>query len=1402
VTSVEWLKDLALEGWQFRLEDGRLRYRAPSDAARPDIVERLRARRDEIADLVRQAPDELAIAPLSYGQRALWFLWQLAPESTAYHQSMPLSIDRAADPDVWRAAARLLVARHPVLRTRYPLRRGEPLQQVLSDVEPDWAIIDAAGWSDDETEAAVATAHASAFDLSARPPVRFRWVARGGRAPLLLVTMHHIACDAWSNEILRRDLGAMAATLAAGARWTAAPPARTYLDFVRWQRALVEGPAGDRLWAFWQDQLAGPPPRLDLPTDRPRPPIQSYAGDSVRVEVPAPLAAALHALASSRGVTRHVLLLTAFAALLHRWTRQRDFVIGVPAAGRSQPEFADIAGYFVDPLAVRIRVDDDATLAGLLAEVKRASADALAHADFPFALIVERLRVDRDPSRSPIFDVTFNFLSRRAAAAGAPDCAPAPPEMVEIRQADGKFDLTLSVIDDDDGMHAALGFNTDLFDRATIERAGAWLVGLLGDACRDPDRPIDALSLGGDQTPRPVLEGRARDITALRPVHEQILARAARAPDDIAVVAEDGRLTYAELDRRTAALADALAARGVGPGATVGLTMPRTSAFVVGLLATLRAGGAFVPLDAALPAALRQRMLRQAGARVAIEGTALDIADVDDAMAIAGASGPDGALDRLAYVIFTSGSTGVAKGVAVDHRALANYTASIVEDLAIAPGARHALVSTIGADLGHTVIFPALVTGGTLHVVPEATVTDAALFAHYLDAHAIDYLKIVPSHLAALAGAGAPVLPRKGLFLGGESSGRAWVARLAGGAACRVFNHYGPTETTVGVMTSEWSPARPPAAATLPLDRAVANTRIWLLDDARRPVPPGVPGELWVTGPCLARGYVGEPARTAERFVDLPGIGRAYRTGDLARQLPGGGLLVLGREDRQVKLRGHRIELAQVEAAIAGHPDVGQAVVLPDRDGPGASALVAWVVPAAAASSAAALPDTLEAWLADRLPFYMVPTRVAVVDRVPVTANGKIDTPALRALLPPPAARVGRRPPRDLVELRLRQIWMDVLGVDEVGLDDDFFHLGGHSLLAVRMASLIFDTFDRRLPLAALFTHRTLQQMAGLLRRAAPTGRAAPLVSLRSAPGGAPLVLFPGAGGSLAYFQPLVDALGGDVAVWGAQAIGLDDDGVMPRDVPALAGVYAEAIVREPSLPGPHRLAGHSFGGLVAFEVARQLRARGEDVALVGVIDNPAPGVAVADPERLTTERDWLVHIARRIERLYGVELGLADAQVEDLGHQAQVEDLGHRAQVEDPGHRQAEWLVERLLAAGVLPPGTSLAFFRRYVDLYRANVEAAARYRPEGPPADVPVTLFVAREVDPALGRPSPSDDPTLGWAAASARPVTVVPVDGTHVTMLTAPQVGVLGRRLRTTLDRALVPARVRLADSGGQS
>ena len=1364
------LQDLILAGWSFWRDGERLRFRAPRAAADEAQLRTLRLRKADILALLDSAPQLFHAAPLSCGQRALWFLWLLAPDSIAYNQSMPLRLPLGADAARWRAACRILLGRHEVLRARFSLRNGEPIQTFALNDEVAWMESAADELDDGALGHALEASHGRPFDLENEAPLRCHWFSRRAAPAILLITLHHIACDAWSLEVMRQELQRIADGLRKEAPLPA-PPTRQYRDFVYWQRDFLAGPEGDRLLAFWRQCLTPLPPPLVLPTDRPRPALLDYHGAAVSLGLSAELAGGLRELARQEEATPNVVLMTLFCVLLKRLSGQAEFVLGAPSAGRSLAEFAGVVGYFVDPLAIPVRMRAGASFRELLAQLRELSLAALAHRDMPFMRLVEKLQLPRDASRSPLFDVSFNFLSHHEQT-GAPVLG-----TMSIAQADGKFDLTLTVVDHGSDMTASLGYNLALFDRPSVEEFAALLQKLGAAAVADPDCPIDLLARQA-QPIEPVARGLPLAEAAAQRLQHAILAWVEKSPEAIAVVCGDERLSYRELGTRVEKLALALGDLGLSSDEVVAVCLPRSANFVAALLAVLSAGAAYLPLDPAHPAALRGQMLdlvrarwllasRHAAVTVASwAGGILYIEDIVEAFDSRPLRLADVDSSALAYVIFTSGSTGVPKGVAISHAAISNYCASIRRDLEMSDGASGLVISALSADLGNTLLFSILIGGGTLHLADDDLATNPVVFAEYFQRHAIDYLKIVPSHLAALLHGRSPVLPRRALILGGEASASAWLAPLLACGRCRIFNHYGPTETTVGVLTHEILPEDLARHARSPLGRAIAGMTLYLLDDDCQPVWPGSPGELYVAGPGLAQGYVNDPAQTAERFVFLDGIGRAYRTGDRARRSRDGTLDILGRADRQLKVHGQRVELAHIENVLAARPEVAQCAVLGDREDLSVEQLLAWVVlrqdAAQSVANSPELEERLRHALADELPAYMVPARILFRDTLPVTSNGKLDSATLRAEVPALATdTVFARSP---LEWRLARLWQEILGTPQVGVHEDFFRAGGHSLLAVRLMGRIAEEFDVRLPLATLMTHRTIAQIAGILQRVSPVTHSTALLALQEGAGGTPLVLLPGAGGNLLYFNALLQNLPKDLPIWGLQAVGLADDETPPETVEALAARYVQLLLATPGLDHNIALVGHSFGGLVAYEMALQWTAAGRHVSFLGVLDNAAPAADSGERYAQWSSENWLRHIALRIGKLYGVSI-VADGVEAEGSH--------------------GERLFSALRRAGLVPMETRYAYFDRFIAIYRANVMAAATYQPRVIPMNISLSLFSARDADQALQRHTASNDPLQGWQGYVSTPVRHHVVPGTHISMLLPPNVGELAAMLSAELS-----------------
>ncbi|MFC4046555.1 amino acid adenylation domain-containing protein, partial [Dactylosporangium siamense] len=1048
--------------------------------------------------------------PLSFAQQRLWFLHQLEPDSAEYNEPLALHLTGPLDVDALRAALDAIVARHEVLRTRLVADGDGRPQQIIDPFTGSGLTVTDLTGEDDPSAAATAWVAADAvepFDLATGPLLRAHLLRLSADEHVLSLCSHHVVSDEWSVGLLRRELEALYAGVGL------APPPVQYADFAVWQRQWLTGPVVARQLDYWRARLADAP-ALRIPTDRPRPAVRSSAGARVQFAVPPDVTAGLRALARDGGATTFMTLFAVYTVLLGQYAGQDDIVVGTPIANRNRAEIEDLIGFFVNAVTMRVDLSGDPTVAELVGRVRREALNAYAHQDLPFEQVVDALVNDRDRSRTPIFQVLFNY--NQGDVGGA---APGVASAVGITLArvanpiSVKFDLRL-IFDDVDGeLSGGFEYSTALFEEATVRRWADRLLLLLRAAAADPATPLSRLPrmTAAEERELAAWNATAAPVPATGGVHELI---AAGAGDRTAVVAGGAALTYAQLEARSNRIAHHLRRLGVGPETVVGLCLGRRPDTIAALLAVWKAGAAYLPLDAGYPPPRLAYMLADSHASVVLgEPDVLDelpagrirtVALDDPAIDAEPGTAPPVTVrpDQPAYVIYTSGSTGRPKGVWVTHRGLANYVHAVAGPAHLGGAGRsYLLLQPAATDFGNTMLFVCLSSGGTLHVPGPGTATDADAVAAYLAAHAIDYLKIVPSHLAALARQRdiATLMPARTLVLGGEAATAELIAELLDAAGERaVVNHYGPTETTIGVATTRLR--REP----LTLGRPLPNLRLHVAGPALDPVAVGAVGELYIGGPALARGYGGRPELTAERFVADPFAAdgaRLYRTGDRVRRRNDGRIEFLGRADDQVKIRGHRVETAEVEHALRANRAVAAAVVVARTDNAD-TRLVAYLVPAGTATPAT---GELRAALGRTLPEHMIPAAFVWLAELPLTPNGKTDRRALPAPEAPHPDRDGAaRRPRTPVEEVLAGIWCEVLGLDAVGVDDNFFEVGGHSLLATQVFSRVRPVFDVDLSLAVLFEHPTVAAFAEAI--AAGGGRP-PAPPIEPAPRTAPLPL-------------------------------------------------------------------------------------------------------------------------------------------------------------------------------------------------------------------------------------------------------------------------------------------------------
>ncbi|GLZ41081.1 non-ribosomal peptide synthase/polyketide synthase [Actinokineospora sp. NBRC 105648] len=1113
--------------------------------------------------------------PLSYAQERLWFLYRFEGPSATYN--LPVALRLSGDLDVPALAAALddLATRHEALRTIFAEDEHGPHQMLLPSV-PALRVIETA-----DVDAALAEAVRVPFDLAVEAPMRPSLFDLGGGEYVLLVVLHHIAGDAVSMVPLAQDITRAYAARCAGAAPDWAPLEVQYADYAVWQRALL-GTADDpgselsRQLDHWTTALAGLPEQLDLPVDRARPAVASYRGEMVPFTVPAEVHNGLVELARARHATMFMVVQAALVTLLHRLGAGDDIVIGSPVANRVDEAVADLVGFFVNNLVLRTDLSGDPTFTEVLARVRAADLTAYAHQDVPFERVVEAVNPVRSTARHPLFQTNLNWVDadQRAVVELVAELPGVAGRVLELTAPTAKFDLSFFLAAHFGGeVSGLLEFATDLFDRATAERIAARFVDLLAAVVAEPDVPVGALDVVGPDERRRLAAWNATahelpegTLTTL------IEAQVARTPTAPAVAYGHSTLSYAELDARANRLARHLISLGAGPERFVAVLLPISEHVLVTLLAVLKSGAGYLPLDPAHPADRLAFMLADI-APVAVVTTPDRAAGVGRVPVVllddpAIAEQPDTGLDAIAtpgnaaFVIFTSGSTGTPKAVLVEHRSLVAYLSWARHEYASLAG-RVLVHSPIAFDLTATGLFGPLISGGRVELVgwtgsgpePGAAVTRP------------DFVKATPSHLQLLAAVPEEFSPSGQLVLGGESLlGDAldeWRARYPGAT---VLNEYGPTETTVGCTVFRVEPGDALPSGVITIGTPVWNTEIHVLDARLRPAPVGTAGELYVAGALVTRGYHGRPGLTAGRFVANPhgpAGSRMYRTGDLARWTGSGRLEFVGRVDDQVKIRGFRIELGEVEAVLSAAPGVTQAAVVVREDQPGDKRLVAYLVPAADRPDLAADVAALRAAAERALPDYMVPSAFVLLEVLPRTVNGKLD----RKSLPAPEVDTAGRAASSALESRVTALFAELLGVAEVGADQDFFRLGGHSLLVARLVNRLRDGFGAELSLRDVFEHPTAAGVAGLLGTAAPA--AAPLVA-----GVRPEWIPLSAAQRRLWF---LDRLDGPSATY-TIPIALRLSG--PLDVAALRAAFADVVARHEVLrtvireddQGPHQV--------------------------------------------------------------------------------------------------------------------------------------------------------------------------------------------------------------------------------------
>jgi amino acid adenylation domain-containing protein len=1034
-----------------------------------------------IAQITPGDPD--APVALSFVQERQLFLELLDPLTAVNNLATCLRIEGPLDLSALERSANRVIARHETLRTSFDLSQGRAIPRIVPALTFELEVVDLHEHTNSEAEALRVAAQEArrAFHLWRPPLLRAKAFRAGLELHVVVIVVHHTIADGWSLGVLLGELFFHYRALTEGTSSELPPLAIQYRDFVVWQRHPRHGPLFERQLAFWKEQLGGELPVLDLPVDHPRGARQTFGGATRPFRVPPSLTAGLKELGRRHDATLFMTLMAGYQALLHRYCRQDDLLIGTPTAGRTLPETRDLIGPFINTLVLRTDLTGDPSFGELLARVRAVALAAYAHQDLPFERLVAELRPQRDLSRTPIFQAMFNLQSSPLPELEIPGLS---VRVLTVDRGAAQFDLTLLVGEAPNGLDAELEYNSDLFDRATIERLTESFLRLLEGAVADPDARLSALPLMSEaERHRLVIQGNdtAADYPRGACVHQLVAGQVERSPDAVAVVCDGARLTYRELDCWANQLATVLRRRGVGPDVRVGVHLERSPALVAALLAVMKAGGAYVPIDPALPTERVHHLLRDSGAAVLLTEEPLHRGGPVDAIFVRPAEGaatraPDSGVTpaNLAYLIYTSGSTGLPKGVLVPHGALANLLWSMGRLFELGPGDRLLAVTSVCFDIAALELYLPLIVGGTVVLATREETLDRRRLHAAITAHRVKALQATPSMWRLILQGDWP--GDRGLMA--LSGGEPLTPELAERLLPRVgslWNLYGPTETTV------WSAACRvrPGAHPITIGRPIANTQLYVLDAQLQPLPVGATGELHIGGDGVALGYHNLPELTAQRFISVPpGLGgplrgRLFRTGDLARHRPDGTIEVLGRLDEQVKLHGFRIEPGEVESALCRHPAIREAAVVVREASGGEKHLVGYVV---LENGPEVLPGELREFLRATLPAYLVPAVFVPLGRLPLTSAGKVD----RRSLPAPllaASDAELAAPGSMVERQLAELYAQVLGLRRVGIHDNFFDLGGGS---IQILEIIVRAQSLGLVLSppAFFEHQTVAALA------------------------------------------------------------------------------------------------------------------------------------------------------------------------------------------------------------------------------------------------------------------------------------------------------------------------------------
>ena len=1333
--------------------------------------------------------------PLSFAQRRMWFLDQLQPGNPFYNMFESFHLKGRLSCAALEQSYNELLKRHAILRTLFTVIHDEPVQVVQEYTWMPIPQIDLRSYPPQERETVLrdlATREAEeSFILDQGPLLRVKLVSLDQEEYVLLLTIHHSIADGWSTTIFLRELATLYCSFIEGKSSPFAELALQYFDYAYWQQEWLHSKQSLTQLDYWKRQLSDAPAILELPTDYPRPSIQGYRGKQILFTLPAPLLQQVKAECKREEVTSFMWLLAVFQIVLYRYTHQEDILLGSPIAGRTYPELEELIGYFANTLVLRTKLQSSQTFREVLRQVKEVTLDAFAHQEMPFEKLVEELHVQRSLSYNPLFQVMFVMQNTPRIELELPDLEVQFSILGEHKTT--RFDLTLALEEDGQELSGSIEYNTDLFASTTMERFIEHFRILLTQTLAHPEQHIADLRLLTDAEYREILIDWNAPLSIGVPrascLHQLFEEQVARTPDAVALIGSQQTLTYAQLNAQANQLSHFLHHLHVGPDVPVAVCLERSPALVMSLLAILKAGGCYLPLDphtppqrligmlenAQTPLLLTQRSLLPSLPPVqtrilCLENEQSSIAHFPPDLPPSLEVRPD----NLAYIIYTSGSTGQPKGVQVVHAAVCNLLLDMQRILSLNEKAVIAAVASFAFDMSIPELFLPLITGAQEVQLDRDATLDPRQLLTLLQQYGVTCIQATPTMWSLLLQAGLlNERPSYTCISGAEAL--SWeVATQLLQTGCPLHNFYGPTETTVWSMQHQ---IRPEDAQAL-IGRPLSNTHVYILDDCWQLVPVGVMGELYIGGSGLARGYLNQPATTAERFIPHPFSSqwgaRLYRTGDLARYHSDGTIEYLGRCDRQIKLRGFRIEPGEIEKVLRQHPTIRDAVVLVREYQPEKKQLVAYLV---LEGEETLHNDQIRRFLSEKLPEYMLPSLFVPLPALPLTPNGKINYGALPS--PSPQRSELQQQfvaPRDSLESQLVQIWQETLDVaPPIGITDNFFDLGGNSFSAVRLMAHIQHVYHHGFPLSLLFQEGTIEHLAQKLRQRFQEIHHSPVVNLQQGNGRQPLFCIHPGGGNVLCYRDLVHHLGIEQTVYGIEDLRLFLDEGVPTfsRIEEMADFYV-AAVRTIQPEGPYLLCGWSFGGLMAFEMARQLYQQKQHVSLLALFDTQSPPL---------------------LSNLIDNDEGLALARfVQEQAHQADKELLLPLETLRNlESDAQLHIILQQIEQENLALPEIILPWMQRFLQRTRADKLMIQNYQPGH--YSEQITLFRANTPATDMLKPLPASldvmyhQSTYGWETYATCPIKVYTVAGTHDSIMKQPDVQLLATQLRQSIDDLIV-------------